>query len=300
MGVLYFVEKMKLAPAVLLSTLDAARSGYNQRQPPPNQIQPNQCYAVNVDIDGNLFRTNVVEDVKPVYTPQECQGHCQRWAGRGCVAWVFEEAKSSCTLYNGIGQIEYDEASGGIGYQAGSKVMGPVHGCLPCFRAGWDYVTNGSGANMQGMGYIEQVPDVFSCAKICAHVDGCALVSFRKTNNKCYLKTAAGHQGIQFDDDYDSATRGCQSSNCVKMNTEYANGYFARYDVLPRGEYSYIPGVATPQDCQMICRFTTACSHFTWQEGNYCYLVDSPYWLENDNDKISGSRDCVQQLFNMN
>lgn len=161
-------------------------------------------------ISGNLFRTNVVEDVKPVYTAQgqpnyihfrrstsldsECQGHCQRWAGRGCVAWVFEEAKSSCTLYNGIGQIEYDESSGGLGYQSGSKVMGPVQGCLPCFRAGWDYVTNGSGANMQGNGYIEQVPDVFSCAKICAHVDGCALVSFRKTNNKCYLKTADAHQ----------------------------------------------------------------------------------------------------------
>merc|ERR1711892_1514065 len=248
MGVLYFVEKMKLAPVVLFSAFDAA------------VWQPNQCYANNVDIDGNLFRTNVVEDVKPVYAAQECQCHCQRWAGRGCVAWVFEEAKSSCTLYNGIGQIEYDESSGGIGYQSGIKIMGPVQGCLPCFRA------------------------------------GCALVSFRKTNNKCFLKTADGHQGIQHDGDYDSATRGCQSSNCVKMNTEYANGYFARYDVLPRGEYSYIPGVATPQDCQMICRFTTACSHFTWQEGNYCYLVDSPYWLENDNDKISGSRDCVQTM----
>ena len=51
-------------------------------------------------------------------------------------------------------------------------------------------VTNGSGANMQGMGYIEAVPNVYNCAKICAHVDDCAFVSYRKTNHKCYLKTA--------------------------------------------------------------------------------------------------------------
>ena len=93
--------------------------------------------------------------------------------------------------------------------------MGPVQGCLPCYRAGWDYVmdsklliifqsvtfyldlskvTNGSGANMQGMGFIESVPDVFSCAKICAHVNDCAIVSYQKNKRKCYLKTQDGYQ----------------------------------------------------------------------------------------------------------
>lgn len=101
-----------------------------------------------------------------------------------------------CTLYNEIGHIEYDETSGGYGYQPGTKVMGPVHGCLPCYRSGWDYVTNGSGANMQGKGHIEQVSDVFNCAKICEHVDGCELVSFKKTSNQCFLKTSDGHEVI--------------------------------------------------------------------------------------------------------
>ena len=32
--------------------------------------------------------------------------------------------------------------------------------------------------------------------------------------------------GIQYDDDYDSATKGCTNPHCVKTNTEYANGYF--------------------------------------------------------------------------
>jgi len=275
---------MKLASFVLLS---AGAHG--------NSLQPNECYATNVDIDGNLFRTNVVEDVRPVYSPQECQGHCQRWASRGCVAFIYEEAKSKCTLYNGIGQIEYDESSGGIGYEKGTKVMGPVQGCLPCYRAGWDYVTNGSGANMQGMGYVESVPDVFSCAKICAHVNDCAIVSYQKNKRKCYLKTQDGYQGVEYDSDFDSATRGCQHASCVKQNTEYENGYFKRYDIINANVNTAIPGVNTPYDCQMICRFTTDCTNFTWQEGAYCYLVNSPYWLENDDDKVSGSRDCIQQ-----
>lgn len=57
------------------------------------------------------------------------------------MAFIFEEAKSRCTLYNGLNQIEYDEESGGIGYQTGSKIMGIPDGCLPCHRAGWDYGT---------------------------------------------------------------------------------------------------------------------------------------------------------------
>ena len=71
----------------------------------------------------------------------ECQQHCRQWKDRGCVAFVYEDAKSRCTLYNGLNQIEYDEESGGIGYQKGSKIMGIPDGCLPCHRAGWDYGT---------------------------------------------------------------------------------------------------------------------------------------------------------------
>ena len=124
----------------------------------------------------------------------DCQAYCHDWKGHDCVAWVFEEAKSACTLYNAIDHIEHDEFSGGIGYEVGPKVMGPVEGCLPCYRKGWDYVTNGIRANMQGNGYIEEVPDLFSCVNICDLVDDCKLVSFDKTNSLYYLKTADGLQ----------------------------------------------------------------------------------------------------------
>ena len=53
-----------------------------------------------------------------------------------------------------------------------------------------------------------------------------------------------------------------------------------------------ILGVKTPFDCQMICKFTTDCTNFTWEDGGYCHLVNKPDWLEWDDNKISGSRDC--------
>jgi len=264
----------------LLATALATVNAFVQSQ--------NECYAPNVDIDGNYFRTNIVETIKAVYSPQECQGHCQKWAKRGCVAFVYEEAKSKCTLVKDIGEIEYDEDSS-------LKVMGQVNGCLPCFRLGWDYVNDASRSNLQGKGYIASVPDVYSCAKICSYVEDCEFVSYRKPNKKCFLKKSGADHGIEFDDDYDTATSGCRAENCVKRNTEYANGYITRYDIIGRMVNSYIPGVKSPADCQQICRQTTDCTNFTWQEGDYCYLVSTNYWLEYGSDKISGSRDCMQQ-----
>ena len=45
------------------------------------------------DFSGDYFRTNVVETLKAVYSPEDCQTHCQRWKKRGCVAFVYQEAK---------------------------------------------------------------------------------------------------------------------------------------------------------------------------------------------------------------
>ena len=49
-------------------------------------------------------------------------------------------------------------------------------------------VRAGSGANLQGNGYIESVDDIGSCAQICNLVENCQLVSFHKEKKRCYLK----------------------------------------------------------------------------------------------------------------
>ena len=51
-------------------------------------------------------------------------------------------------------------------------------------------VTPGTGANLQGSGYIQSVQNISDCVKICDHVDHCELVSFDLYNNRCYLKIA--------------------------------------------------------------------------------------------------------------
>ena len=50
-------------------------------------------------------------------------------------------------------------------------------------------------------------------------------------------------QGIDYDDNYESATRGCTEDKCVEHETKYKNGYFTRYDIITRGFDNYIPGL---------------------------------------------------------
>ena len=57
-------------------------------------------------------------------------------------------------------------------------------------------VTPGTGANLQGGGYIESVENIFDCIDICHLVDGCELVTFRLDKNRCYLKVADAHEVI--------------------------------------------------------------------------------------------------------
>ena len=51
----------------------------------------------------------------------------------------------------------------------------------------------------------------------------------------------------------------------------------------------------TADYCRTICNLTSDCTNFTWQEGEYCYLVNTPYWLHYDSDKISGDRECNEE-----
>ena len=86
------------------------------------QLQTN-CYAENVDIDGSMFRTNVVEDIYAVYTAAGCQQHCKQWESRGCEYWVWKRAESICHLFKDMNHIEWDADSD-------QKFMGRVNGKL--------------------------------------------------------------------------------------------------------------------------------------------------------------------------
>ena len=72
-------------------------------------------------LSGNTFRTNVVEDVFPVYNAADCQAHCARWQSRGCEFFVWEAQTSQCTLLTDIGHFESD-------IDTNTKWMGQVRG----------------------------------------------------------------------------------------------------------------------------------------------------------------------------
>ena len=172
------------------------------------------CFATNIDIDGNYFRSNIVTSIKNVYSQQDCQRHCREWERQGCEYFVFENANNKCRLFHDIEKIEYDADSA-------EKYVGWREACLPCFRKGWDYVITGSGNNIAGHGYIEQVPSVKHCAVICTQVDGCKYVSWHKEDQLCYLKDKDAREGMDNEDGYQSASiETCPSLNqdCRYLN----------------------------------------------------------------------------------
>ena len=54
----------------------------------------------HVDIDGNLFKTNVVANLYDIQTSQKCQQECSRQ--RECEYFVWEAATKNCDLYHDL------------------------------------------------------------------------------------------------------------------------------------------------------------------------------------------------------
>ena len=104
---------MKILPSLL-----ALSSGLDFGRVVP---QSADCFAEHVDIDGTMFRTNVIEDIEAVYTAESCQQHCKQWESRGCQYWVWKRNESVCILYKDMEHVEWDKDDD-------QKVMGPVNG----------------------------------------------------------------------------------------------------------------------------------------------------------------------------
>jgi len=274
---------MKLLSSFLISAF-----GF-QVPPASNTNNLEICFAKDVDIDGNLFGRNVVQKFEDIYSAQECQRHCQNHRAAGCQYFVWEANDFDCALYTGLSGLEYDQDDQG-------KVMGPVDGCLPCHRDGWDYIVDRApGNNLVGNGRIAGVSNIFKCAQVCKYSNDCSYVSFDKTNLKCYLKTSEARQAdAAYDENYQTSGKGCANSNCVVENRNYQNRWFKRYDIITRKASGGIPGVPNPTMCQRLCQEVAECGFWTWdKDDNTCYIVKEATYLEASDDKISGDRNCI-------
>ena len=125
---------------------------------------------------GALFRTNVVDDITNVKTPDRCQAHCQDAREAGCQFYIWEKVTNDCILYNGIYGIEYDNDDD-------QKCIGHVDECMAtkCERKGWNYVKTGSGQNIVQYRAIYDVEDVDSCLKICRLTTDCYFIRYDTT-----------------------------------------------------------------------------------------------------------------------
>merc|ERR1711953_36478 len=248
----------------------------------PTQQSP-ECYVQNVDIDGNYFRTNVIDEMPGTKTVQHCQHECLQRKSDGCEYFVYEQATHMCTLYNSISQLEYDDDEDEL------KVLGYTEGCVPCHRPSWDYVKTGSGYNLVGRRSIHGVDETIKCAQLCMLVPDCMLWSHDYGEQKCYLKNAEARNGLATDYDFISGAKGCITKNCMLRNKNFEDGYWSSYSIIGNDYLEMLENVSQPQACQAACQLTAECTHWTLdKDDNGCYLVDSPKALEYSNDKVSG------------
>lgn len=268
----------------LLSSFLIAVSGFAQLQQ-SNPNNPETCFAQDIDIDGNFWRSNVIKEFTPVASAAECQLICRKNRDAGCAYFVWEATDLDCTLYSGLAGLEHDK-------DAQAKWLGPVDNCIGCHREGWNY---GMGY-LVGNGYVGGVSDVYKCAQVCQFSNDCKYASFDKANNNCYLKSEAAETAdAVYLSNYQTTTKGCLDSNCVLENRNYENGWITRYDIITRKMYGGVPGVSNAHLCHKMCQSVKECEFWTWdQNDKNCYLTKTEENLVSGNNKTSGSSDCIE------
>ena len=111
---------------------------------------PEKCFMRDVDIDGNIWRSNVVADATRVYSAAACQQSCKEFVNAGCEWFVWERDSNECTLYKDIEEIEHDVDSD-------VKFTGPRDGCLGCHLEGFDFYQRHGRNSLVGYQRIETV-----------------------------------------------------------------------------------------------------------------------------------------------
>ena len=111
---------------------------------------PEKCFMRDVDIDGNLWRSNVVADSTRVFSAAACQQSCKDFRNAGCEWFVWERDSNECTLYKDVEHIEHD-------VDDDVKFMGPRDGCHGCHLEGFDYFQRHGRNSLVGYQRIETV-----------------------------------------------------------------------------------------------------------------------------------------------
>ena len=224
---------------------------------------------------------------------EECAQHCKET--EACKSITFTDSNHQCYLKSRYGGYYPQVAAGHRSMNMecdNSEVKN-----LGCLRKGFNFI----GADIGNL----VVEDVEECVKRCRDTEDCKAITFRVSDNRCYLKSKAGGEtGPQ-------ATAGHNS-----MNLECDNGPVKNMDCL-RDEIDF-PGadlqnfvVEEKEDCVRHCRDTERCKALVFTESDdqiRCYLkyrrggstvpVEKAGYksmnMECDNSKVS-NLDCIRK-----
>merc|ERR1712126_518583 len=219
---------------------------------------PNYCYSVDTDIDGDFWSRNKVgSSIQYVSSVQHCQKKCMR--ENRCKAFVWNRDEQTCDLMKDMKKLEFDEKR--------RKWVG-TKDCLGCERNGWDY-----GSDIKDVLYVDSHE---KCSQICFYSHRCKASSYGLRTSVCYLINNDSERMMG------SAPRWIttKKDGTVFVGKKYAITKYSNI-ITNYGAREFIPGIRTPFHCKDVCLLINGCKYWTHHDKSYNSKLDSSCSYEN-------------------
>ena len=209
------------------------------------------CLREGISFYSAQLRNLAVADI------QECAMHCQDT--ENCKAITYQDSRHQCYLKSRSGGY-YPQVSEGYSSMNMKCNISEAEN-MDCLRAGINY----PGADKGNL----EVSDMEECVRYCRETEGCKSVTFRTSDNRCYLKSQrGGSSGPLIAAGHDSMNMECDNSpvkdlNCTRNGFNYPGGDLRNLVVEEK------------EDCVKHCRDTEYCKAIVISEKNStltCYL----------------------------
>ena len=239
------------------------KSKYGGASGPKKQ---NDFTSMNMECDNspvtnlNCLREGIIfhgADLKHIITAdeEECVKHCRDT--EQCVALTFRESDHLCSLKSRRGGYGPVKAAGhnSMNLECDNS---PITN-LNCLRDNTDF----PGADIRNL----IVADEEECVRHCRDTETCASLSFRESDQRCFLRSKRGGQ---------SGPR--PQSGINSMNMECDNSEVTNLDCIREGIVFHGADIgnllaADEEECVRFCRDTELCKSITYRESDHrCFL----------------------------
>jgi len=226
------------------------------------------CLRKGFNFPGADLRNLIVAD------EEECVKHCRDT--EDCVGLTFRESDNRCFLKSKRGGSVGATVTPGHNSMNMECDNSPVTN-LGCLRKGFNF----PGADLRNL----IVADEEECVKHCRDTEDCAGLTFRESDNRCFLKSKRGGSvGPTVAAGHNSMNMECDNSkvdlSCVKADDEYP-GHEIRRLVVDDLE-----------TCILFCRDTQDCMSLSFfEDTNTCSLKrkEFDWWEEKSTSNVKST-----------